>query len=369
LTSNRSGEAILITVVASIFRGSFQVLYWLCVLVPARRRILFLSRQSDRVSSDFEAIIKEIGATQPEARVVVLTRKVRSRLDLGYALHLVRQTWHLAHADTVVLDSYSLLTSNLRLRATTRVVQIWHAIGSFKRFGWDSLATAGARRVALARAFRMHAGNDILLTSSSASAPHFASAFKTSLAHVTVCPLPRVDALRDEARIVAQRNAIFTAHPEWREQPILVYAPTLTKDSMSGNPLGVLSEFCEHNGYRLIESVHPVDLPVPPEFSTTELLSVATLFVTDRSSLVLETGWMGIPSFLLCSSDELDALVESSYMPRSELEPLVVSDARGLETKLLDASATKSAQNIAAKYITPPATGSCASSIVALLLQ
>lgn len=361
-------RAMVLLVIGILFRAFYQCVYWICRAIPGRTRIVFLSRQGNTPSGDQLRVVHALRQKNPQIRVTQLNRRVRSRFDVAYAFHLIRQTWHVAHAQTVVLDSFSLITSNAKLASHTRVIQMWHALGSFKRFGWDAVGPASSTRALTAHALRMHAGNDVVLASSARSVPHFASAFAIDSSRVRVCPLPRIDALGDAAAIAHTRQRIVAALQLDPQVRTLIYAPTLQRQSDPAT-LHALSDFCQRSNIRLVVSRHPVDLPTPPEFGTEELLTVADIFVTDRSSLVYEAGWMGIPSFILVPGEGFNQLVRESYLREEDLAPLHITSPEEMPERIESGQARTAALTFAHAFIEPPSNASCAETIADICLE
>ena len=351
-------KRLALVLLANLMRFGFQSLYFLFSLIPAPRRVVFLSRQSNSISRDQSAVLDEL--SKRNVPVVVLNRK----LGTFYALHMVRQTWHLAHARSVLLDSYSILTSNLSLRSSVPVVQMWHALGTFKRYGWADLGEANSFKRFVAKTMRMHAGNTVVLASSALVAPNVASAFNVDLSLVSVCPVPRVDRFLSKEFVAETRSRIYSAHPEFEGKKVLVFAPTLSKGQLLVSDLSPLTVFCEKNGYRLLNSTHPVEAKDGSRFLTEDLLTIADVFVTDQSSMIYEAGLMGIPGFLITDSSLKKSLIEKSFLSEAELSPIMFETASELETLVKKNS--KVASELANRHITITRE-SAASKIAALL--
>ena len=338
--------------------GLFQVLYVVARAIPAPDRVVFLSRQANGATPDIAELRDELLAHHDVTRVSVLARKLDSDRDLFYGLHLVRQVWHLAHARRIVLDSYSFLTSNLRLAPGTRVIQMWHAIGSFKRFGWDDIPADNPRRRQLANVLNMHAGNTTVIASSEAAAENFATAFNVDRATVAVSPLPRVDRLRtdDEWRVDKRDEVRFLelTDPEASDTPVLLIAPTL-RSELEDVSNGVINDIVtngEARGWEIWTSLHPVTDPnAAGWFSTIEYLAGADAFVTDKSSMIYEAGLLGIPGFLWAPRETQEALFAESYPSEDELRPLIVESVEELFAALADPARRAAAADFAARYV------------------
>ena len=331
----------------------FQALYTVARWIPARDRIVFLSRQSNSATPDIVAVRDELVLTDPSRRIVVLARKLNSDADFFYSVHLLRQVWHIAHSRNIVLDSYSFLTSNLALTEGTVVTQMWHAIGSFKRFGWDDIDSGGPRRRQLATTLNMHAGNTTVIASSTRAAANFATSFNINPERIKVSPLPRVDRLLDGQAQTATRQAIRASllAGEPADTKILLVAPTIHSALVDGETIGRIATAGQSHQWRVLASYHPVTHPRTTSFSTADLLLAADAFVTDKSSMIYEAGLLGIPGFLWTPPAAADSLFAESYPSEKELRPLMVASIEQLFDALSDNARRTAAASFAANYV------------------
>lgn len=353
--------------------GLFQIAYFVARIIPAPDRIVFLSRQANVATPDIAELRNELRARHGVKRVIVLARKLNSDRDLVYGLHLVRQVWHLAHSRRIVLDSYSFLTSNLKLSADTRVIQMWHAIGSLKRFGWDDIRSSTPRRAQLSAALNMHAGNTTVIASSVTAADNFASAFNVDPTKVAVAPLPRVDKLRKDSEwAIAMRESVRTWALNDAHSKALLVAPTLHSelDDPSSSVIQTIVDVGKNRGWSVWVSKHPVsDSAEIPRFSTNEYLAGADAFVTDKSSMIYEAGLLGIPAFLWAPPELQEGLFAESYPEEQELRPLIIESVDELFAALDDPSRRQAASRFASRYVDVDPSTSATERLARLILS
>ena len=95
-------------------------------------------------------------------RVKVLSKlltKEKSLKALGYIGHVAKQQAAIMASDVVVLDTYCIPASMIPHGKGTRIVQIWHALGAVKKFGWQTVGREGGSSEKVARLMRMHRGD------------------------------------------------------------------------------------------------------------------------------------------------------------------------------------------------------------------
>ena len=137
-------------------------LYALCRLLPQRRRIVCISRQSDSAPVDFRLIKDYCERRDPPWDVVILAKQLRN--PVTYLIEMIRQVYYVATSRAVVLDSYCIVVGLLHDRIRVPVVQIWHSLGNMKRFGYTAFGTDEGHFEATARLMHMHEGYDAIAT-------------------------------------------------------------------------------------------------------------------------------------------------------------------------------------------------------------
>lgn len=294
--------------VAWLARTSLGLLYGPLKLLPAQRKVVMISREHPEEPADFADLRRAITALDPTVRVVSMVRMVPPGIlgKVRYSIHMLAQLYQVATARVLIVDTYAIVASVLRHRESLTVMQIWHALGAFKKFGLSILGQEEGRDVRLATAMRMHEGYDVVLTSAEECRAAYAEAFGTDVSRVVVAPLPRVDRLRDPARAAETRERIYARHPHLRDARIAVFAPTFRLDGTVTVDAAALSEALSAIGVHTVVKLHPLmhgrfgaDVDTADGFSTQEMLFVADLFITDYSSALYEAAVVGVPSYFL----------------------------------------------------------------------
>jgi len=279
-----------------------QIFYWLCRLIPTRAQVCFLSRQADRPSMDFMLLTDALSQARPELKVKVLCRKARKGVGgtLRYCLHILRQTACLAHSRVCVIDSYIVPVSMLRHRA--KVLQLWHAVGSVKRIGYQAVGTRDGRRADTARMLRLHRNYDAVLSGSEAMRPVFAQAFRLPQENILVACPPKIEylrAYRDEVRAELLKQV-----PLDPAKKTVLYAPTYRR-GRAYRPRALVRAL-DPAKYNIIVKAHPARemriLPdgalTCPNIPTFLLLPLADAVITDYSAVSIEAAALDKPVYL-----------------------------------------------------------------------
>lgn len=221
----------------------------------------------------------------------------------------------ISHAEVVFLSDASDLVSCVALRPETRVVQLWHACGAFKKWGMSTaeLKFGGSREQLLRHPFYKN------LSLVTVSSPEVAWAYEEAMvlqdAPSVVRPLgvSRTDKFFDEAFLDDARGNVRAVVPQTMRKKVLLYAPTFrgrVANAAAPDKLDVaMLKSALGDEWVLLAKHHPfVKHPpvIPTECSDfafdvsgqlpiDELLCVADACISDYSSLVFEYSLLGRP--------------------------------------------------------------------------
>ncbi|HHF6232162.1 TPA: glycosyltransferase, partial [Haemophilus influenzae] len=108
-------------------------------LIPINKnKIVFATSSKGKASSNFTYLLNELKKDNKNYEI---------KKFLGLSNELKRNLYryyHLATAGTIFLESYYSPLYNVKLRKSTKVVQLWHACGGFKKFAYSSLGQGDA---------------------------------------------------------------------------------------------------------------------------------------------------------------------------------------------------------------------------------
>jgi CDP-ribitol ribitolphosphotransferase len=285
-------------------------------LRPPAPAVILATRDARRVAGNLLSIREGLARDHPGVRVRVLGYRTRSGLvgRLVSAAEAAVLGYHLAAARVFVADDWCFPLFAARPRSGTLRVQVWHAAGAFKRFGFSTAGTPSGADEALRR-LPMTANFDLALVSSAAAAAPFAEALRLPVERVTsAIGVPRTDAWYDARRNERAVAAIRARYGLPTGRRVLLYAPTFRGDRVADarHPDALdLHELRRAVGdsWIVVQRIHPLAAgagPVPDDLAgfvvdgsdwpdPNELMLVADLLVTDYSSAVFEFALLGRP--------------------------------------------------------------------------
>ena len=312
-----------------------------------RKKIAIISRESDSKSLDIAMLEEELLRRGCDVTVLSkLLTKEKSIKALGYIGHMVKQEAAILRSDVVVLDTYCIPASMLPHRRGTKVVQMWHALGAIKQFGWQTVGKEGGSSERTARLMKMHHGYDYVVSPSDVTAEHFCEAFRVGRDAVIKCGLPRIDYIKSVAlgdRQAGTAAAIAAAYPQLGSngKKIVLYAPTFRR-GRAVDTQSLIDAF-DPAKYDIVVKLHPLyregtaqstgsNVIFDEKFSSYDWLAAADIVISDYSSYVIEATLADKPLFIYAY--DIDDYAKSTGLnidfDNEPISPYVFRDAKAL---------------------------------------
>lgn len=288
-----------------------NAVYVLMKLLPVRKKVTMLSRQSDEPSNEFLMVRKGIKLRDERVKVVLLCHTLEGGTNsslsdkIRYGFHMFVQMFHIATSKVVILDSYCIAVSVLKHRKSLKVIQMWHSMGTMKKFGYTSLDTEEGSKSEIAYALKMHRNYDYIFASSEAYKDHLASGFGYDADKIMTMPLPRLDLLNSKKYEERVRERIYSRYPQLKEKPVILYCPTFRKNEEAfTRALKELAAAVNNEKYCFVAKLHPLsetsaegNFITADEFSSFDMLFVADYVISDYSCIVYEAAVRHIPLY------------------------------------------------------------------------
>jgi CDP-ribitol ribitolphosphotransferase len=290
--------------------GFYSLIYAMMRLFPVRKKVVFMSRQSNEPSDDIMMLDREFrrrGWTS-----VVMCKKIGGGIGgkLGYILHMFRQCYQIATAEILILDSYCILASCLKKRSDLLIIQMWHSVGTMKKAGLSTLDQKEGSPSWLAETMHMHENYDYVLCAGEGYRSHLSMLFGVPEDRIEILPLPRVELLKDEKYAAEKAASVTKAMPELSNGKInVLYAPTFRKDpeeeQAHQKAIDDLISAFDFDKYNLIISLHPLAkievkdsrCIIPHGFSSFDMIFASDVMISDYSCIVYEAAVRNLPLY------------------------------------------------------------------------
>lgn len=276
-----------------------------CKVQP--KQVTFLSNRSNRLSGNIKSVFLEMTKV-PGVEITVLCHKG----NLLHSLPVLRQFLRLyATSKVVFVDDYYHLLSYVKKKPEVQLVQLWHACGAFKTFGYSRQGEQ-----ALPQGSPNHRQYDYAIVSSQQVCPCYAEGFGIDLQKVLPLGSPRCDRFADDRYKAAFTKRFYAENPQLADKKIVLFAPTF-RGGGQGNCYYPLEKFRPDDlldalpeDTVLATKMHPYLTERPTcqraehanrfidltdRYDVNDLLFVSSVLITDYSSVVYEASILNLP--------------------------------------------------------------------------
>ncbi len=292
-----------------IFICFMNIVYVFLKLLPTKNKITMISRQSNKINVDFKLLKKEL---EKKHEVVCLCKTLDGGINstfptkIKYVFHMFRQMYHLATSKVCLLDSFCPVVSILKHKKKLVIIQMWHSIGTMKKFGYSILSKEEGSNFKIAKAMKMHKNYTVVYASSKNYAQNIAKGFGIPPEKVKIFTLPRVDLLNNKIYEKKIKTKIYEKYPQLKEKENVLYAPTFRKKEKElKKNIDKLINKMDFNKYNLIIKLHPLSkiticsdkAIIDKKFTTFEMLFITNKLISDYSCIIYEAGIRNIPLY------------------------------------------------------------------------
>lgn len=288
-----------------------NVIYLVLKLLPVQNRVVFISRQSNEPSFEFEMVKGELLKLDDNLKVTFLCKTLDGGMNSSikgkvlYSFHMLVQIYYLATSKIAVLDSYCIAVSILHHRKSLKIIQMWHSMGTMKQFGYQITEKKEGTDLAIANLMKMHKNYSYIFCASESYKAVLAEGFGCPINIFRIYPLPRLDLLKSSTYKHKIGTSIYNLYPTLKSKKNILYIPTFRKDEVDHQK--AVNKLIEElpKDYNLIIKLHPLsqieilnqNVFICKEFSSFDMLFVADYIISDYSCIVYEGAVLGVPLY------------------------------------------------------------------------
>ncbi|MCO7174551.1 CDP-glycerol glycerophosphotransferase family protein [Sporolactobacillus kofuensis] len=282
-----------------------------CKIFALRNKIVFVCSYTDNIQFVYDEINQRRQFDQTE--IIFLCRGKRTQtffsgtgrsvipFETANIMAMVRSAFHLATARLIVVDNYFGFLSVASFKKNAQCIQLWHACGAFKTFGFNDHSVAYRTQRARNRFAAVYQNFHKIVVGSDAMQEIFKQSFGLDDTHFVSLGVPRTDLFFDRLK---QDDISKTLHQQSGGKKIILYAPTFRDVPIDDGRFGLELKEMENalkDNYVLILRLHPaekgrIDFNRENNFvidgskwsSVNELLLATDLLITDYSSIPFE---------------------------------------------------------------------------------
>jgi teichoic acid glycerol-phosphate primase len=225
-------------------------------------------------------------------------------------------------SDVVFCDNYFPFLGGIVHSPKTKVVQLWHANGAIKCFGWEDYSTDNRTKSDKRRFQRVYNSFDEYVVASETMGHVFEHSYHVDFNKMKLLGYPRSDRLFKKKWIEIARRRVYSLAPQLKNKRVILYAPTYRDNGTSFNPPhGVIKALSADPNAVVVIKLHPLlknlerklqqensstNVFFCNQLSTTDLLTITDTLVTDYSSIAFDYSLLPNAHSLLFFMFDLD---------------------------------------------------------------
>lgn len=259
---------------------------------------------------------------------------------------MVRFMKSYATAEYVFLCDYYVPAGSCKRRPETQVIQLWHACGALKRFGYDAADDMSS----------FYKGNSmknctLVTVSSRLCEPIYAKALGLPKSSVKALGISRTDRYFDKAYKEDCRQRFFAACPAAHGKKVILWAPTFRGNARAARLEGADAVACVQNSlgdeYFWVKKLHPhlegVYGKSTVDMLTEEVMAAADVLITDYSSVLFDFMVYHKPVVLFAPDSADYEEARGFYLDYEKLPAFCAKTAKALESSIRRACAGEAA--------------------------
>lgn len=296
--------------IQSLKRKAFKLSYILFSLLPVKKqKISFASDSRDDLTGNLYFVYEELYKRELDLDIkLVLNNRIDNKKTF---LNLLSTAFHFATSKIILIDDFYPLIYPLNIRKSSDLIQVWHAAGAFKTFGFSRTGRPGGP----SPKSRNHRNYTKATVSSEGVRSHYAEGFGIIEDKVYATGVPRSDIFFDEEYKKYVRDTLYEKYPFIKDKKVILFAPTFRGNGQGSAyfPFNKLDFKALYENlsdeYVFLFKIHPFvnnKLTIPYEYADffydfsdfreiNDLLLVTDLLITDYSSVCFEFALLDKP--------------------------------------------------------------------------
>ncbi|MDR7240686.1 CDP-glycerol glycerophosphotransferase family protein [Neobacillus drentensis] len=288
----------------------FRLLYKMYCRFPIKEnRVLFASDSREELSGNIQFVYEEMLNRGLELDYHFMLKKgVGEKKTFKEIKSLA---YELATSKFIILDDFYPMVYPLKIREGAELIQLWHAVGAFKTFGFSRIGRPGGP----SPTSKNHRNYTKAIVSSKHIAKYYAEGFGIEENKVIPTGIPRTDIFFDENYKEEVQNRLYEEFPYLRDKKVITFAPTFRGNGQQSAhyPMEVLNLDKLYNElkdeYVFLFKIHPFvknDFNIPYQYKDffydfssyreiNDLLFITDILITDYSSVCFEFALLNKP--------------------------------------------------------------------------
>lgn len=275
-----------------------------CIFKVHSQRILIATNTKNELSGNLLYIYNELKKYDYDIKIMLINKaKFIERMKYNYKL-----LYYVATSKYILIDDFFPLMYVLKIRKGTKFIQVWHALGAYKKVGYSRQDIGNPKSLT-------HKNYTDTIVSSDSIVDNYAEAFGIEKEKVHPLGIPRTDLFYNKETIENTKKELYKKYEILKDKRIILFAPTFRgKGRKSAHyPEEYINFDCIYDNLQsndlFIIKLHPFiknKIEIKEEYrdkiidmtdykDINELLLITDLLITDYSSVIFDYSFMEKP--------------------------------------------------------------------------
>ena len=195
-----------------------QILFYdICTILfkCKEKQVLIASNTKNELHGNLEYIYDELKKYDYDIKVLVMNKgSFLKRYKYEFKV-----LFNAAISKYILIDDFFPLMYVLKIRKGAKFIQVWHALGAFKRVGYSREDINNKNSLT-------HRNYTDTIVSSDTIVDNYAEAFGIDKNKVHPLGIPRTDMFFDEMKKEKLKERIYETYPNLKDKRVILFAPT-----------------------------------------------------------------------------------------------------------------------------------------------
>lgn len=289
----------------AVYKFLFNFVYKLACLLRKydQNKVVISLYREEKLSGNLKFVYEELLKQLPNVKVHLIYAQNKMNL------RLFKEIITIANAKYLILDDFYLPIYLVKPRKSLKVIQLWHAAGAFKKFGYSTIGTKFGPDINYLKQVPVHSNYTHVYVSSDHVVKYYAEAFNMSVDNIYPLGIARIDMFNDEEKCSTIKDQLIANYPKLqRDDTVKIFvAPTYrAKGSYSESTFRIVNALIEilkqlSENKLIIYKPHPYmdkeeileletyeNVLIVNDYSINEWMLISDAFITDYSSSIFE---------------------------------------------------------------------------------
>src|SRR5699024_6808358 len=183
-------------------------------------KAVFVTSRAGKLEGNLLFVYEELKKQLPYTKIHFVHANNKMNLSM------FKEIISLSNTRYLIIDDYYLPIYLIKPSKHLKVIQLWHAAGAFKKFGYSTVHTKFGPSTSYLNIIPIHSNYTHVYVSGTRMIPYYAEAFNMSPERIFPYGPPRIDVFSDGTARAHMEEIIDEKFPFMNDKVVILVAPT-----------------------------------------------------------------------------------------------------------------------------------------------